>query len=86
MHRRIVICAMIRPSHPDDGHVYPCQQSLDLVVIVVSDNTIPQPFTDVVDAGAEIFLNKNIPFGLRRLQIFTHAFDNLAVIGFIGVE
>ena len=83
---RIVFGRVVGAADAHDRHVDVGQQLFNDGVVIVGDDAIAQPVFNVLQTGAEIFFNKNIPFGLRRLQIFTHAFYHLTVIGFVGIE
>ena len=84
--RRIVFGRMVGAADAHNRDVDVGQQLLDDGIVIVGDDAIAQPVFDVLQTGAKIFFNKNIPFGLRRLQIFTNTFHHLTVVGFIGIE
>ena len=86
VNRRIVLGRMVRPADANNRNVDVSQQLLNDGVVVVSDDPIAQPLFDVFETGSEIFFDKNIPLGLRRLQIFTNALHHLTVVGFVGIE
>ncbi|MNR50473.1 hypothetical protein D3C85_1699930 [compost metagenome] len=86
MDRRIFFWRVVRAADTHNWNVDVGEQLLDHWIVIIGDNAIAQPVFDVFNAGAEVFFNENIPLRLRRLQIFTHALDNLTVIGFVGVE
>ncbi|SAF78499.1 Uncharacterised protein [Enterobacter cloacae] len=77
---------MVRAANAHDRYVDATQQLFNHGVVKVSDNPVSQPVFDVLQTGTEIFFDENIPFGLRRLQIFTNPLNHLTVIGFVGIE
>ncbi|SAE73772.1 Uncharacterised protein [Enterobacter cloacae] len=83
---RIMFRCMIRAANAHDRHVNATQQLFNHGVVKVSDDPVAQPVFDVLQTGTEIFFDENIPFGLRRLQIFANPFNHLPVIGFVGIE
>ena len=86
VHRGIAFGAMVGAADADNRNVDVSQQLLNDGVVVVSDDAIAQPVFDVLQTGTKIFFDENIPFGLRRLQIFTNPLNHLTVIGFVGIE
>ena len=82
----ILFLAVIGAANANDGDVHIGKQRFNGGVVIVGDDAVSQPLFDVFDSCAEIFLNEDIPLGLRRLQIFADAFNHLTVEGFVGVE
>jgi len=61
VHRRVVLWAMVGAAYPDDWHANLGQHALDLAVVEVGNYPVPQPLFNIVEAGTEIFLNKDVP-------------------------
>ena len=86
VHRRIVLGLVVGTADADNRDADIGKLVDNTVVVIVGDHPVAEPLLDIVDTGAKIFFDKDIPLRLRGLQILAHALDDLTVIGFIGIE